>query len=62
MISKINCRLLANEKTDRIISTMYNQAEVSLQIMLFVDDQPQGRINLLLSAYNQLCCWIDTPQ
>ena len=62
MISKINGRLLANEKTDRIISTMYNQAEVSLQIMLFVDDQPQGRINLLLSTYNQLCCWIDTPQ
>ena len=62
MISKINGRLLANEKTDRIISTMYNQAEVSLQIMLFVDDQPQGNLNLLLSAYNQLCCWIDTPQ
>lgn len=62
MMSKINGRLLANEETDKIMSTMYNQAEVSLQIMLFVADQPQGRINLLLSAYNQLCCWIDTPQ
>lgn len=62
MISKIKCRLLANENTDKIMSTMYNQAEVSLQIMLFVDDQPQERINLLLSTYNQLCCWIDTPQ
>ena len=62
MISKIKCRLLATEKTDKIMSTMYNQAEISLQIMLFVDDQPQGRINLLLSTYNQLCCWIDTPQ
>lgn len=62
MISKIKCRLLANENTDKIMSTMYNQAEVSIQIMLFVDDQPQERINLLLSTYNQLCCWIDTPQ
>lgn len=62
MMSKINGRLLANEETDKIMSTMYNQAEVSLQIMLFVDDQPQGSLNLLLSAYNQLCCWIDTPQ
>ena len=62
MMSKINGRLLANEETDKIMSTMYNQAEVSLQIMLSVDDQPQERINPLLSTYNQLCCWIDTPQ
>ena len=61
MMSKINGRLLANEETGKIMSTMYNQAEVSLQIMLFVAE-PQGRINLLLSAYKQLCCWIDTPQ
>lgn len=40
---------------------MYNQAEVSLQIMLFVDDQPQERINPLLLTYNQLCRWVDTP-
>lgn len=40
MMSKINGRLLANEETDKIMSTMYNQAEVSLQIMLSVDDQP----------------------
>ena len=46
----------------KIMSTMYNQAEVSLQIMLSVDDQPQERINPLLSTYNQLFCWIDTPQ
>lgn len=62
MMSKINGRLLANEETDEIMSTMYNQAEVSLQIMLSVDDQPQERINPLLSTYNQLFCWIDTPQ
>lgn len=60
MMSKINGRLLANEETDEIMST--NQAEVSLQIMLSVDDQPQERINPLLSTYNQLFCWIDTPQ
>lgn len=62
MMSKINDRLLANEETDKIMSTMYNQAEVSLQIMLSVDDQPQERINPLLSTYNQPFCWIDTPQ
>ena len=62
MMSKINGRLLANEETDKIMSTMYNQAEVSLPIMLSVDDQPQERINPLLSTYNQLFCWIDTPQ
>ena len=62
MMSKINGRLLANEETDKIMSTMYNQAEVSLQIVLSVDDQPQERINPLLSTYNQLFCWIDTPQ
>ena len=62
MMSKINGRLLANEETDKIMSTMYNQAEVSLQIMLSVDDQPQERINPLSSTYNQLFCWIDTPQ
>lgn len=62
MMSKINGRLLANEETDKIMSTMYNQAEVSLQITLSVDDQPQERINPLLSTYNQLFCWIDTPQ
>lgn len=62
MMSKINGRLLANEETDKIMSTMYNQADVSLQIMLSVDDQPQERINPLLSTYNQLFCWIDTPQ
>lgn len=62
MMSKINGRLLANEETDKIMSTMYNQAEVSLQIMLSVDDQPQERINPLLSTYNQLFCWIDTPK
>lgn len=62
MMSKINGRLLANEETDKIMSTMYNQAEVSLQIMLSVDDQPQERRNPLLSTYNQLFCWIDTPQ
>lgn len=62
MMSKINGRLLANAETDKIMSTMYNQAEVSLQIMLSVDDQPQERINPLLSTYNQLFCWIDTPQ
>lgn len=49
------------KQTDKIMSTMYNQAEVSLQIMLFVDDQPQERINPLLLTYNQLCCWVDTP-
>ena len=62
MMSKINGRLLANEETDKIMSTMYNQAEVSLQIMLSVDGQPQERINPLLSTYNQLFCWIDTPE
>ena len=45
----------------KIMSTMYNQAEVSLQIMLCVDDQPQERMNPLLSTYNQLCCWIVKP-
>lgn len=61
MISKINGRFLANKKTDKMMSTMHNQAEVSLQLMLFVDDQPQESINPLLSTFNQLCCWIDTP-
>lgn len=49
MIFKINGRLLANEKTDKIMSTMSNQAEVSLQIKLFVDDQPQENRSSLVN-------------